>query len=134
MSCVTCEMKDRTFAKGEDKRFAVTVYESDADDADVQNLTGLRLILLLSVTDGGEALSWSIKDTDNVDDAEITDPATGVCEFIFKHGDTSPDEVLAGSYFVEVWLQDEQDNRERILSSVVVTLTATGMTDAIWGS
>lgn len=128
MTCATCDSTDRTVAIGEDKVIKVTVYESDAEDAPEQVLTAFRLILVIAAADTTTPLLT--KDTDaGVEKAEIVNQTTypGQCWFYLTHTDTAA--LEAGTYDMEVWLDDGTDTHERVLDT---TLTVDPSIEVTW--
>ena len=128
MTCATCDSTDRTIAIGEDKVVKVTVYESSEENAAEQILDGFRLILVIAAADTTAPLLT--KDTDaGVQKAEVVNQTTypGQCWFYLTHADTA--DLEAGTYDMEVWLDDGTNTRERVLDT---TITVDGAIEVPW--
>lgn len=119
MTCATCDSTDRTIANGEHKTVKITVYESSAEDAAKQNLTGMRLVLVVAVVDTTVPIIQ--KDTDvGVAEAEIqtqSGATLGQVWFFLEPSDWDGHDPA--TYDAEVWLEDGAV-RERVLKTTFV--------------
>lgn len=128
MTCVTCTGTDRVVAKGEHKIIKATVYETNDDDAVVEDLTGYRLILAISAADDPTPLLQ--KDTNVLLEAVIqtqSGDTKGQCWFFLLPEDWP--EAGAGVYDMEVWLDDGTGVHERVLTTTIVFDDAI---DVVW--